>query len=264
MVTDYYELLGVPSDANNDTLKKAYRTLAMKYHPDRNPGNKEAEEKFKEISNAFQVLSDPEKRQLYDRYGVEGLNRAGFGGGFVNINDIFSSFGDLFGDIFDFGGFGRRQRVRQGADIEVTQKLTFLEAVEGCRKKISVPRQVKCETCDGSGAAPGTTPTICEVCRGKGQVMHSQGFFMISGTCPSCHGKGRSIETPCDNCKGSGLKEIVDELTLTIPAGVDNGQQLRLPGKGEFLPDDGVPGDLYVNLRVKEDKRLRREGVNLY
>src|SRR3989339_1208685 len=195
MSTDYYELLGVSRSANPEDIKKAYRQLALKFHPDRNPGNKEAEEKFKDISNAFQVLSDPEKRRIYDRYGPEGLSGGGFSG-FNNVQDIFSSFGDIFGDIFGFsggfGGFGRSRRGR-GADLEVDLVLTFDEAIDGCRKEVNVNRHVRCGDCGGTGAAPGTTPRVCGTCRGKGQVVHSQGFFMVSTTCPACRGQGKEI-----------------------------------------------------------------------
>jgi molecular chaperone DnaJ len=267
MATDYYELLEVPRDANPDTIKRAYRQQALKYHPDRNPGNRDAEERFKEISNAFQVLSDPEKRELYDRYGPDGPNHAGFGGGFTNVQDIFSSFGDIFGDIFGLGGFGRRRGGRpiaRGGDIDTKVTLTFREAVEGCRKDLKIDRHARCQRCDGRRAAPGTSSSPCPTCHGKGQVMHSQGFFMISTTCPACRGEGVMIQTPCPACKGAGLEIASDTLTVTIPAGVDSGQQLRVSGKGDLPPDTaGVPGDLYVVLDVQEDERLHREGADL-
>lgn len=265
MPTDYYELLGVSKSASNEEIKKAYRQLALKYHPDRNPGNKEAEEQFKEISNAFQVLSDAEKRKLYDRFGPEGPSRAGFSG-FTNVQDIFSSFGDLFGDIFGFGGFsgfGRARRSR-GADLEVDLVLTFLEAAEGCRKDINVNRHVKCTNCGGTGAAPGTTPNVCHTCKGKGQVIHSQGFFMISTTCSDCRGQGVKITSPCAECKGSGLQQTEEKLQVSVPAGVEDGQTLRIAGKGEFSPDGGAAGNLYVNLHVEADDRLHREGADLF
>ena len=263
--SDYYELLGVSRSATTEEVKKAYRQLALKYHPDRNPGNKEAEETFKEISNAFQVLADPEKRRLYDRFGAEGVSRAGFSG-FTNVQDIFSSFGDLFGDIFGFGGFGGFGRTRhaRGADLEVDLVLTFLEAAEGCRREISVSRHVRCATCSGTGAAPGSTPTRCTTCRGKGQVVHSQGFFMISTTCPDCRGQGTINKDPCTACKGSGLEEKEDKLQVNVPAGVEDGQTLRLVGKGEISVEGGAAGNLYVNLHVEADDRLHREGADLF
>jgi molecular chaperone DnaJ len=265
MATDYYELLGISRSATSEEIKKAYRQLALKYHPDRNPGNKEAEDLFKEISNAFQVLSDPEKRRLYDRFGPEGVSRSGFSG-FSNVQDIFSSFGDLFGDIFGFGGFGGFGRTRhaRGADLEVDLVLTFLEAAEGCRKEVSVSRHTRCASCSGSGAAPGTSRSVCPTCRGKGQVVHSQGFFMISTSCPECRGEGSKISSPCEACQGSGLQQNEDKLTVNVPAGVEDGQSLRLVGKGEFSPEGGSAGNLYVNLHVEGDERLHREGPDLF
>lgn len=263
--TDYYELLGVGRSATQDEIKKAYRQLALKYHPDRNPGDKEAEEHFKEISNAFQVLSDDEKRRLYDRYGPDGPSMAGFSG-FSSVQDIFSSFGDLFGDIFGiggFGGFGRTRRAR-GADLELDLVLTFLEAAEGCRKEVTVTRHVACSACNGSGAAPGSAPATCSTCRGRGQVVHSQGFFMISTTCPDCRGEGRRITDPCKECKGRGVEQREDKLQITVPAGVEDGQTLRLGGQGEVPHQGGVPGNLYVNLHVEADERLHREGPDLF
>lgn len=265
MSIDYYELLGVQRSASVDDIKRAYRQLALKYHPDRNPDDPEAEDKFKEISNAFQVLSDPEKRRMYDRFGVEGLGGAGFSG-FSNVQDIFSSFGDIFGDIFGMGGFsgfGRTRRTR-GADLEVDLVLTFLEAAEGCTRDVAVKRRILCDSCGGSGAAPGTTPDVCGTCNGKGQVVHSQGFFMISTTCPDCRGEGRVVKEPCPECEGSGIQLREDELQVTVPAGVEDGQTLRLAGKGEASSRGGMPGNLYVNLHVEADERLHREGPDLF
>jgi molecular chaperone DnaJ len=263
MSTDYYELLGVSRSASLDEIKKSYRQLALKYHPDRNPDNKQAEERFKEISNAFQVLSDPEKRRIYDRFGVEGLSGQGYGG-FSSVQDIFSSFGDIFGDIFGgFGGFGRARRSR-GADLELDLVLTFLEAAEGVRKEVSVNRNVRCETCGGDGAAPGTSRDVCRTCGGKGQVVHSQGFFMISTTCPDCQGEGSRIASPCPDCQGSGVQQEEDALSVTIPAGVEDGQTLRLAGQGDLSAQGGSPGNLYVHLHVEGDDRLHREGPNLF
>ncbi len=265
MSVDYYELLGISRSASQDEIKKAYRQLALKYHPDRNPGDKEAEDRFKDISNAFQVLSDPEKRRLYDRYGADGPSMAGFSG-FSNVQDIFSSFGDIFGDIFGFGGFGGfgRSRRSRGADLEVDLVLTFLEAAEGCRKEVEVHRHIMCDTCRGSRAAPGTAPSPCKACGGKGQVFHSQGFFMISSTCPSCRGEGKVISDPCPACKGSGVQDKDEKLWVSVPAGVEDGQTLRLSGQGELPIDKGVPGNLYVNLHVEADERLHREGPDLF
>jgi len=261
--TDYYELLGIARGANKDEIKKAYRQLALKYHPDRNPDNQEAEEHFKEISNAFQVLSDDEKRRLYDRYGAEGPSMAGFSG-FNNVQDIFSSFGDLFGDIFGgFGGFGRTRRAR-GADLEVDLLLTFLDAAEGCHKEVQVTRQVRCQACGGTGASEGSGVVMCATCGGKGQVVHSQGFFMISSPCPECRGEGKTIKDPCTKCTGSGVEQREDTLNITVPGGVEDGQTLRLSGQGEQARQGGVPGNLYVNLHVEADERLHREGPDLF
>lgn len=263
MNQDYYELLGVARGASGDEIKKAYRKLALQYHPDRNPGDAEAEERFKEISNAFQVLSDPEKRELYDRYGAEGPSRAGFGG-FNNVQDIFSSFGDMFGDIFGFGGFGGRggRRQQRGSDLEIDLQLTLEEAVDGCRKELEIERLGPCDVCDGSGAAPGAQRRICPTCNGKGQVMHSQGFFMISSTCPTCQGEGHMISEPCEPCHGRGVVPREDTLTVTIPAGVDDGQTLRLGGKGNLPGKSGLPGNLFVNLHVESHPQLQRDGAD--
>jgi len=266
MSVDYYQLLGVSRSASADELKKAYRQLALKYHPDRNPDDKEAEERFKEVSNAYQVLSDTEKRRIYDRYGAEGLSNQGFGG-FSSAQDIFSSFGDIFGDIFGgmggFSGFGQARRSR-GADLEMDLVLTFLEAVDGVRKEVEVERTVRCEECEGSGAAPGSSPTHCSTCRGKGQVVHSQGFFMISTTCPDCRGQGTTISDPCTLCHGRGITNKEDALQITVPAGVEDGQTLRLSGKGDLSPEGGVAGNLYVHLHVEGDDRLHRDGPNIF
>jgi molecular chaperone DnaJ len=264
MATDYYELLGVSKNASADEIKKAYRQQALKYHPDRNQNNPEAEERFKEISNAFEVLSDSEKRQLYDRFGPEGPKRAGFGG-FSNVEDIFSSFGDIFGDIFGmggFGGFGRRQP--RGADIEVELELSFEEAVEGARKEVTVDRHVVCEACNGSGARPGTDAKTCSTCRGKGQVMHAQGFFMVSTTCPSCNGRGSVIDDPCGSCRGKGVQRKRDRLNVAVPAGIEDGQTLRVSGKGEMPVQGGIPGHLYVHMRVQDHPELKRDGADFF
>lgn len=268
MPQDYYDLLGVSRSADAAEIKKAYRQAALKYHPDRNPGNAEAEEKFKEISNAFEVLSDPEKRELYDRYGHEGPRGAGFGG-FSNVQDIFSSFGDIFGadlgDLFGFGGGGRgRRRQARGSDVEVELALELEEAVDGCRKEIEVERLTPCGECEGTGAKAGTKPVACSTCGGKGQVMHSQGFFVISSTCPSCRGEGTTIGDPCTPCKGRGVQLETDTFEVTVPAGVDEGQSLRLGGKGNVPPRGGIPGDLYVNLHVEQHPHLKRDGADFY
>lgn len=266
MATDYYELLGVTRSASTEEIKKAYKQLALKFHPDRNPGNPEAEEMFKQISSAYQVLSDAEKRRIYDRFGEAGLSGHGHSG-FSNVEDIFSSFGDLFGDFFggfgNFGGFGRSRHSR-GADLEMDLVLTFIEAAEGVRREVMVQRQVRCQPCRGTGAREGAAPATCPTCRGKGQVVHSQGFFMISTPCSDCRGKGQIIKDPCKECKGSGLVTQEDKLTVSVPAGVEDGQTLRLSGQGNLSPEGGQPGNLYVRLHVEADDRLHREGPDLF
>jgi molecular chaperone DnaJ len=259
---DYYDVLGVARGADAGELKRAYRKLAMELHPDRNPGNHEAEAKFKEASEAYQVLSDPEKRQLYDRFGHDGPG-ARMGQGFGDIGDIFSAFGDIFGDIFGQRGGGRRGPGR-GADLETSVVLTLLEAATGAKKDIHVVRRVPCGTCKGSGAAPGTEPEVCQQCGGRGQVMHSQGFLMIQTTCPVCRGEGRVIRKACPTCDGSGSEKQDETLQVTIPPGVEDGSTLRLAGRGEAGARGGPPGNLYVVLRVKEDERFERNGADLH
>jgi molecular chaperone DnaJ len=259
---DYYEVLGVARDCDAAELKRAYRRLAMELHPDRNPGNKEAENKFKEASAAYQVLSDPEKRALYDRYGHAGPG-AGFPGGFSDVGDIFSAFSDIFGDIFGRAGGGGRGPGR-GADIESRLTITLMEAATGVNKEVKVLRRAPCATCRGTGAHPGSQPETCQQCGGRGQVMHSQGFLMISTTCPICRGEGKIIRRPCSACDGSGIDHQEDALQISIPAGVDDGATLRLMGRGEAAPRGGRPGNLYVVLRVEEDERFERDGADLH
>ena len=260
---DLYEVLGVERGASQADLKKAYRRLAQQFHPDKNPDDHTAEEKFKEAANAYQILSDDEQRAMYDRYGFDGLKRGGGGGpgaGFGSVEDIFSAFGDLFGDFFGGRTSGRRQA--RGADLRVDLGLTFAEAVWGCTKEVKVQRDVPCATCSGSGAAPGSKPEVCRTCGGKGQVVHAQGFFMVQTTCPHCRGAGKSIKDPCTDCRGRGLKAETSALEVTVPAGVDDGQTLRLAGKGEQAPS-GTAGNLYVVLHVQGDERFRREGDDI-
>ena len=261
---DYYELLGVSRDADERTIKKAYRKMAMKYHPDRNPGDTEAEDQFKLASEAYEVLRDPEKRRLYDQFGHAGLG--GAGAGFSDLNDIFSHFGDLFGDLFGGGGRGGRRRgPARGPDMRYDLELEFEEAVFGAKRTIEVPRHCACPTCEGSGAQPGTQPVTCPNCGGRGQVYHQQGFFTLTTTCPRCRGQGQTIETPCDDCEGSGRERTVREVTVRIPAGVDNGTRLRLRGEGEMGPSRGsTPGDLYVFLGVKPHPIFQRNEFDLH
>jgi molecular chaperone DnaJ len=259
---DFYEVLGVGREANDTDIKKAYRRLAMEYHPDRNPGDKSAEEKFKEASSAYKVLSDPNQRARYDQFGHEGLN--GNAAGFRGVEDIFSAFGDLFSDFFGTPRGGRRQR--RGADLQVHLELSFAEAVHGVSREIEIQRQDPCETCDGSGAKPGTKRESCQVCGGKGQVLHAQGFFMIQTTCPSCRGEGSILKERCATCRGAGTQSKSSKLMVNVPAGVDDGQTLRLAGKGEAARgggSGGSTGHLYVSLHVEPDKRFARDGEDV-
>ena len=262
---DLYEVLGVNRDASQADIKKAYYRLAKKFHPDVNPGNKDAEDKFKEASSAYQVLSDDEQRARYDRFGFDGLragNGASAGGGFSNVEDIFSAFGDIFGDFFGrSAGGGRRQQ--RGADLRLDLGLTFAEAVWGSTKEVTITRDAPCGTCSGSGAKPGTKPETCGTCGGKGQVVHAQGFFMVQTTCPRCRGEGRMVREPCTDCNGRRTRPESSTLSVTVPAGVDDGQVLRLRGKGEVPPGGGVTGDLHVVLHVQGDDRFRREGEDI-
>ncbi len=260
--TDYYEVLDVAPDASAPEIKTAYRKKAVQFHPDRNPDNPAAEDKFKEAAEAYEVLSDPEKRQLYDRFGHDGPQQAGFSG-FGDVDDIFSHFGSLFSDFGDL--FGRRRRSsRRGADIVVELELEFLEAVRGVSKNVTVQRYVPCDTCSGTGAKPGTAPTTCMTCQGQGAVMHRQGIFAARMTCPTCHGAGNIIREKCPTCEGSARQETEEKLNVTVPAGVDDGQSLRIGGKGQAGPAGSVPGDLYVALHVTPDDRFAREGADIY
>ena len=266
MAKDYYEILGIGREADASEIKKAYRKLAMKYHPDRNPGDKAAEDKFKECSEAYEVLSDAEKRQMYDRYGEEGLRSSGYAGA-GNINDIFSHFGDLFGGMgFGdlFGGGGRTGGPHQGENLRSDVEITFKEAVEGVQKKLKVTRMEPCKKCGGSGAAEGSKRATCSTCRGAGRVQMQQGFFAIQTTCPKCHGAGTVIDKPCGSCQGTGRVEEEREVAVKIPAGVDDGTRLRLRGEGEAGTQGGPAGDLYVYISVKPHKTIKRDGINLY
>ena len=260
---DYYEVLGVSKDANAAELKKAYKRLAMKYHPDRNPGE-EGEAKFKEAKEAYEVLSNEEKRAAYDRFGHEGL-QGGFGGGAgaaggASFSDIF---GDVFGDIFGGGGRGGQRQAR-GADLRYNLELSLEQAVSGTSAKIKIPTYINCDTCDGSGAKPGSKPVNCSTCGGAGQVRMQQGFFSIQQTCPACHGQGQTISDPCNTCQGQGRTKKVKTLNVKVPAGVDTGDRIRLTGEGEAGGPGVPPGDLYVQVHVKEHDIFHREGDNLY
>lgn len=256
---DYYEVLGVAKSASEIDLKAAYRKLALKYHPDRNPGDKAAEDSFKEAAEAYEVLRDAQKRQLYDRYGHQGLEGSGFSG-FGGFEDIFSSFGDIFEDFFGFnsrrGGRGRSQR---GADLRYDLSINFMEAVFGVETTIDLEKHETCTACEGRGAEPGTHPETCPQCRGAGQVGRSQGFFTIRTTCPQCRGAGQIIAKPCKTCNGHGQHMARKSVTVKIPAGVDSDSRLRLSGEGEAGALGGPAGDLYVFIHVKPHDFFRRE-----
>lgn len=264
---DYYEILGVQKNVNPQELKSAFRKVALQYHPDRNPGDQEAEEKFKEASEAYEVLSDPERRARYDRFGHAGAGGgAGFEGfgGFqgVNINDIF---GDIFGEIFGGGGRGRgRGGVGRGADLRYNLEISFEEAAFGCRPKVPIPRPKKCETCSGSGSKSGAAPKQCATCGGVGEVRFTQGFFAVSRACHDCNGTGAVIPDPCSKCKGSGKVPSEEVLEVNIPGGVDNGTRVRLSGMGEPGERGGPAGDLYVTVIVREHPLFQREDNEVF
>ncbi len=262
---DYYEVLGVQKTVSPQELKSAFRKVALQYHPDRNPGNKDAEEKFKEASEAYEVLSDPERRSRYDRFGHAGASGNGFEGfgGFqgVNINDIF---GDIFGEIFG-GGRGRgRQGPGRGADLRYNLEISFEEAAFGCRPKVPIPRPKKCETCSGSGSKSGMPPKPCTTCGGVGEVRFTQGFFAVSRTCTDCNGTGAVIPDPCSKCRGSGKVPSEEVIEVAIPAGVDNGTRVRLTGMGEPGDRGGPAGDLYVTVIVREHPLFQREDYEVF
>ncbi len=258
---DYYEILGIPKDATEEEIKRAYRKLALKYHPDRNPGDKESEERFKEISEAYKVLSDPEKRHIYDIYGHEGLEGQGYSTGFSDIDDIFSAFSDIFEDFFGFRSTTRRQRSRQGRSLRYDIEITLEEAFKGTEKEIVFERLEKCHYCDGIG---GKGRQICPACNGMGQITKSHGFFHISTTCPTCNGEGYVLTELCPECKGSGTIRRKKKMNIKIPAGVDNGMQLRIRGEGE--PGDyGAPaGDLFIVIHIQNHTFFSRKGEHLF
>jgi molecular chaperone DnaJ len=255
-------------------MKASYRKLALKYHPDKNPGNKEAEEKFKEISEAYEVLSDPQKRQAYDQFGHSGpgMGAGGFdfsgggGGGFHNINDLF---GDIFSEVFGAsgGGFSRGRgpsRAQRGSDLRFSLEVSFEEAALGLEKTISLPRDAGCKTCQGSGAKPGTSAETCKTCKGSGEIRFQQGFFTLSKTCPDCGGSGRVIKNKCADCRGQGRVSENVKLAVKVPAGIDSGQKLKLRGEGEAGANGGPSGDLYVEIRIKEHEIFKRDGYDVH
>jgi molecular chaperone DnaJ len=263
---DYYEVLGVQKNVSGQELKSAFRKVALQYHPDRNPGNKDAEDKFKEASEAYEVLSDPERRARYDRFGHAGVGGAAggdpFGGGFqgVNINDIF---GEIFGDIF--GGRGGRGRVsNRGSDLRFNLEISFEEAAFGCRPKVPIPRPKKCDTCSGSGSKSGAAPKACGTCGGSGELRFTQGFFAVSRPCTDCGGTGAVVPDPCGKCRGSGKVPAEEVIEVNIPPGVDNGTRVRLGGLGEPGDRGGPPGDLYVTVIVREHSLFQREDYDVF
>jgi molecular chaperone DnaJ len=266
---DYYEVLGIARDTSDQDIKSAYRKLALKYHPDRNPGNAEAEEKFKEAAEAYAVLADADKRSAYDRFGHAGVSSAAGAGGFDPT--IFADFGDIFGglrDIFGFGDFfgggGRRAGPQRGSDLRYDLEISFEESATGMETAIQIPRQEACEACKGSGAAAGTSPAVCPQCGGRGQIRYQQGFFTVAQTCRQCGGAGRVITKACPECRGHGQVARQRKLTVRIPAGIANGQRLRLYGEGEGGQGGGPTGDLYVVVHVQEHQVFRREGDDLF
>ena len=265
---DYYEVLGVSKTATDVEIKSAYRKLALKYHPDRNPGDQAAEEKFKESAEAYSVLADGDKRHLYDRYGHAGLGGAATGGFdptvFTGFEDILGGLGDIFGLGDVFGGGRRRGGVQRGADLRYDLEISFDEAAKGTETAVQIPRLESCETCSGSGAAPGSKATTCPQCQGRGQLRYQQGFFTVARTCGQCRGTGSVIAKPCTTCKGSGRVQKERKLTVRVPPGIATGQRLRLSGEGEAGGPGGPPGDLYVVIHVQEHAFFHREGDDLY
>ena len=263
---DYYEILGVTKTAQDVEIKTAYRKLAIKYHPDKNPDDAEAEDKFKEAAEAYSVLSDSGKRASYDRFGHAGVGAGAGGGfdpGFANIEDIFDLFG--FGDMFGGrGGSSRRSTVQRGADLRYDLQITLEEAATGKEEKIKIPRLERCQECNGKGTEKGTEPETCITCNGNGQTRYQQGFFSVMRTCPNCGGNGKIIKNPCKNCHGAGRIETEKILEVKIPAGVETGSRLRITGEGEASASGGPAGDLFVVIHVKEHEMFERQGANLY
>lgn len=261
---DYYEILGVSRDADSKDIKKAYRRIAMKNHPDRNPEDPKADDIFKEATEAYEVLSSEEKREAYDRFGHEGVNAGGGfggGGGAGGFSDIF---GDVFGDIFGGGGGGRQRGPQRGSDLRYTLDIDLEQAVHGSTAKIRIPALVACKPCDGSGAKKGSKPVTCSTCNGVGQVRMQQGFFAVQQACPHCRGSGTIIADPCTSCRGEGRVEETKTLSVKVPAGVDTGDRIRLTGEGEASPNGGPAGDLYVQMQVRPHAIFKRDGKNLH
>jgi molecular chaperone DnaJ len=267
---DYYEILAIEREASDQQIKSAYRKLALKYHPDRNPGDGDAEEKFKEAAEAYAVLADRDKRSLYDRFGHAGVSGAGAGAGgfdptvFADFGDIFSGLGDIFGFGDIFGGRRRRGGPQRGADLRYDLEISFEESFDGSETSIQIPRDETCETCNGSGAAAGTKPEVCSTCRGAGQLRFQQGFLTVARPCSACRGSGQTISKPCQSCRGAGRIGRERKITVKIPPGIATGQRLRLYGEGEHGSASGPPGDLYVVIHVQDHPFFHREGDDLY
>jgi molecular chaperone DnaJ len=257
---DYYEVLGLPRDASPEDVKKAYRKLAFKLHPDRNPGDREAEARFKEAAEAYEVLGSPETRARYDQFGHAGVDGA-HPGGFSNLNDIFAAFSDIFGS-FGFGG-GRPPGPEAGQSLQVAIEVTLEEVRTGTKRKLALKRGETCDSCKGTGAEAGTRPEMCRLCQGHGQVLQSQGFFSVRRTCPECHGAGKIIRKPCRTCSGRGLVQKNVEIDVNVPAGVEDGVQLRIAGEGEPSTEGGHRGNLFCQLRVREHKIFSRRGRDI-
>jgi molecular chaperone DnaJ len=255
----YYEVLGCARDTSGEDLRRAYKREALKHHPDRNGGDPKSEAVFKEVNEAYQVLSDQEKRRVYDQFGHAGLEGGGPGGG---IGDVFSHMQDLFSEMFAGGGFGQ-PRARRGSDLRVQQRLAFKEAVFGCKREVVIHAPVRCMDCSGSGAKPGTKPETCPQCRGSGQVSNARGFVMFTTTCSRCRGHGAVVKHACKSCDGRGMVEKPRKVTVTFPAGIDSGQRLRVTGQGMPGPGGVAPGDLYVEIDVEEDPRFERDGADV-
>jgi molecular chaperone DnaJ len=269
MKVDYYEVLGVERTADGDTIKKAYRKLAMQFHPDKNPGDKSAEDKFKDCARAYEVLGDPEKRSRYDRFGHQGVDGGAGGPQFHDVSDIFSAFGDIFGDFFGQAGGSRGQSrsrtgPQRGADLRYVMEISLKDVIDGVERPITFESDDACGECEGSGAVKGSAVDTCGMCGGRGQVVRAQGFFSMASTCPKCRGLGVEIKNPCKKCRGGGRVAVERKILVKVPPGVDNGTQLRMSGEGEAGVRSGTPGDLYIDLRVKPDSRFERDGSNLF